>query len=189
MNEQITQMGPMWVLAGLSAGWLAEHTLTWRGYGLIRDMGLGVCASLVGGSLFLALSGVSVGMFAMFVVGFVGATTMIVAQRLCWPPAREATAGGLPVDGDGKAARPMPAHALARIATTGIYLVRGLPQDLQRAARVRAVGEGTTLCHVLLQGLREYAAGTWTPQRHDKGSTPKSPSDQSRDLDPVVSRG
>ena len=45
---------------------------------------------------------------------------------------------------------------LARMATTGIYLLRG--------ARQRAVREGTTLRSVLLRGLREYAAGTWTPR-------------------------
>jgi hypothetical protein len=55
-------------------------------------------------------------------------------------------------------------RVLARVATSGIYLLRGLPRDLQRAARVRALSEGTTLRSVLLQGLREYAAGTWTPQ-------------------------
>jgi hypothetical protein len=55
-------------------------------------------------------------------------------------------------------------RVLARVATSGIYLLRGLPRDLQRAARVRALNEGTTLRSVLLQGLREYAAGTWTPK-------------------------
>jgi hypothetical protein len=55
-------------------------------------------------------------------------------------------------------------RVLARMATTGIYLLRGLPRDLQQAARARALSEGTTLHSVLLQGLREYAAGTWTPQ-------------------------
>lgn len=188
MNEQITHMGPMWVLAGLSAGWLGEHVITRRGYGLIHDMGLGVSASIVGGGLCLAFSGVSVGMFGMFVVGLVVAATVIVAQRLCWPSATSPTAGRVRVDGDGNAGRPMPTPALARIATTGIYLVRGLPQDLQRAARVRAVSEGTTLSQVLLQGLREYAAGTWTPQRNDKVSGAKSPSDRPHDLDPVVSQ-
>ena len=54
-------------------------------------------------------------------------------------------------------------QVLARVATTGIYLVRGVPRDLQRAARARAVSEGTTLRLVLLQALRDYAAGTWTP--------------------------
>jgi hypothetical protein len=58
-----------------------------------------------------------------------------------------------------------PTRVLARMATTGIYLVRGVPRELQRAARLRAQGEGTSLRWVLLQGLREYAAGTWTPRR------------------------
>jgi len=102
MNEQIVQMGLMWVLAGLSAGWLAETCISRRGYGLVVDMGLGVGAGLAGGGVFLAT-----------------------------------------------------------------YLLRGVPLDLQRAARVRAVNDGTTLRQVLLKGLGEYAAGTWTPQTDD----------------------
>src|SRR6266571_537177 len=58
----------------------------------------------------------------------------------------------------------MPVRVLARLATTGIYLLHGIPRDLQRAARLRAVSEGTTLRSTLLQALREYAAGTWTPR-------------------------
>jgi len=95
------------------------------------------------------------------------------------------TAGGLLVSSDEKASRPIPTRAPMRIATRGIYLVRGLPRDLRRAARVRAVSEGTTLCHVLREGPREYAAGTWTPQRSDNLAGLKSPSDRSHDLDPV----
>ena len=53
---------------------------------------------------------------------------------------------------------------LARMASSGIYLLRGASRDLQRTARQRAVREGTTLRSVLLRGLREYAAGTWTPR-------------------------
>ena len=56
-------------------------------------------------------------------------------------------------------------HVLARTAMTGIYLVRGVPRDLQRAARGRAVTEGTSLSAVLVQALRDYAAGTWSPRR------------------------
>ena len=63
-------------------------------------------------------------------------------------------------DGDKDVRSP----ALARLATTGIYLLRGVPRSLQRVARARAVNEGTTLRRVLLQGLHEYAAGTWTPR-------------------------
>ncbi|MEX2222462.1 MAG: hypothetical protein WEG40_11760 [Candidatus Rokuibacteriota bacterium] len=43
-------------------------------------------------------------------------------------------------------------------------MLRGVPLELQREARVRAVSDGTTLRQVLLKGLGEYAAGTWTPQ-------------------------
>jgi len=59
------------------------------------------------------------------------------------------------------------AQALVRTAKTGIYLVRGVPRDLQRTARARAARETTTLSAVLRQALREYAAGTWTPRPHD----------------------
>jgi hypothetical protein len=67
-------------------------------------------------------------------------------------------------------ALPVPVHAphlfpraLTRTARSGIYLVRGVPRDLQRSARARAARETTTLSAVLRQALREYAAGTWTP--------------------------
>jgi hypothetical protein len=53
--------------------------------------------------------------------------------------------------------------ALARQAATGIYRLRGVPRSVHTTARARAVSEGTTLRRVLLQGLHEYAAGTWTP--------------------------
>ena len=72
--------------------------------------------------------------------------------------------------------RPVPTGVLARMAVTGIYLLSGIPRDLQRAARARAVSEGTALRCVLLQALREYAAGTWTPQpdRRDGSCLPRS---------------
>jgi len=64
---------------------------------------------------------------------------------------------------------PLRSRALARMATTGIYLLRGVSHGVQRAARARAVNEGTTLRWVLVQALREYAAGTWTPRADDTG--------------------
>lgn len=65
-----------------------------------------------------------------------------------------------------------PIRVLARIAPTGIYLLHGIPRDLQRAARARAVTEGVALHRVLLQALREYAAGTWTPQAKHGAAKP-----------------
>ena len=55
-------------------------------------------------------------------------------------------------------------RALVSTAKSGIYLIRGIPRELQRSARARAVKETTTLNVVVRQALREYAAGTWTPQ-------------------------
>jgi hypothetical protein len=68
----------------------------------------------------------------------------------------------------------MPGTPLARMAITGIYLLRGVSRNLQRAGRARAVREGTTLRRVLLQGLHEYAAGTWTPQPEGTPDTGRS---------------
>ena len=54
---------------------------------------------------------------------------------------------------------------LAGMVPTRLYLLRGVPRDLQRAARGRAQEEGTTLRWLLLGALRDYAAGTWRPRR------------------------
>ena len=55
-------------------------------------------------------------------------------------------------------------------ASTGTYRIRGLSRDLHRAARLRAVSQGTTLRWVMLQALQAYSAGTWTPA----GEPPRS---------------
>jgi uncharacterized membrane protein YeaQ/YmgE (transglycosylase-associated protein family) len=191
MTEQLVRMGLMWILAGLSAGWLAETLIVRRGYGLLVDMGLGVGAGLLGGGLFTMASGRPAGPLVMFVCAFVLASGVIGAQRLVLPrtpgarerkaqlrlaelrgtpPGMNGTAAGLHGAGNGVIGRPAAAHVLMRVATTGIYLVRGVPLELQRAARVRAVSDGTTLHQVLLEGLSEYAAGTWTPQPGKKRS-------------------
>jgi hypothetical protein len=57
-----------------------------------------------------------------------------------------------------------PSRALVRMAITGIYLVRDIPLDVQRAARARAGRDGTTLRRVMGRALRDYAGGTWTPK-------------------------
>jgi hypothetical protein len=80
-----------------------------------------------------------------------------------------------PADVSVRVGRSRPARALARLATSGIYLVRGVPRSLQQAARLRAVSENTTLGRVLVQALREYAAGAWTPRPpHPDETAPES---------------
>lgn len=194
MNDQLVQIGSMWILAGLGAGWLAETFMFRRGYGLMVDLSLGVGASLVGGGVFRGLSGLPAGMLGMVAVGFVMAMSAILVQRAAWPAVSDASEGrarlrldelrgrsradGTPSGmaiGEESPARPAPARALARMATTGIYLLRGVSLDLQRAARGRAVREGTTLHQVLLKGLGEYAAGTWTPTPDVARSVPLNP--------------
>ena len=183
MNEHIVQMVLTCVVAGLSAGWLAETVLHRRGYGLIVDMGLGVAASIAGGGALLVLAD-RPGTFVTCVIGFGLATSAILVQRLWWPcepgarerrarvrlaelthrsPAAVGTASDLAGAGHGRMGGRTPAPVLARLATTGIYLLRGVPIEVQRAARTRAARDGTTLRQVLLNGLGEYAAGTWTP--------------------------
>ncbi len=79
-------------------------------------------------------------------------------------------AGTVRAETEGGSRRPaLQSRALARMATTGIYLLRGVAPGVQRAARARAVSEGTTLRWVLVQALGEYAAGTWTPRADDTG--------------------
>jgi len=90
MNEQMVLMGPISVIAGLGAGWLADTFLHRRGFGLIVDMGLGVVASLCGAGTLVALGGLLPGILAVFVVAFGLAASVILSQRICWPCEREA---------------------------------------------------------------------------------------------------
>jgi uncharacterized membrane protein YeaQ/YmgE (transglycosylase-associated protein family) len=188
MKDLIVQMGPMSMVAGLAAGWLAAAVMPRRGYGLLVDLGLGVGASMLGGVAFLALAGAAPGTLVISVIGFGMASVAIFAQRLGWPCDRDAherrarrrltdlrgpgraaagAASGLAGAGDGTTGWPTPKRALARLATTGIYMLSGIPIEVQRAARVRAAREATTVRNVLLTVVAEYGAGTWTPQPHD----------------------
>jgi hypothetical protein len=67
--------------------------------------------------------------------------------------------------------RLMPNHVLVRMAMTGIYLLHGIPREVQQAARTRAIREETTLRLVLLQALNEYAAGAWPSRKNEPRPT------------------
>jgi len=79
------QLFMMWVLVGLSAGWLARYFMKDGGYGLIGDLALGLVGSFVASLLFRAL-GVSpgAGLIALVVVASAGAVVLILGQRMFW---------------------------------------------------------------------------------------------------------
>jgi uncharacterized membrane protein YeaQ/YmgE (transglycosylase-associated protein family) len=78
-----------WVLAGLLAGLLAGWVMKRGGYGLKRDIILGLVGS-IGASALLRTLGMFTGAWivAVAVVAFIGAAIPIVAQRKFWPTER-----------------------------------------------------------------------------------------------------
>ena len=91
MVEHVAQMGPMLILAGLAAGWMAEAVSRARGYGLIPDMILGVVGSVAGGGVIWFVISSDTGMVTMFLIGCAAAALMIFAQRSFWRSPRLGT--------------------------------------------------------------------------------------------------
>jgi len=90
LMEDVAQMGPMLVLAGLTVGWVAEAARRAGGHGLLSDLVLGLVGSLAVGGIFWVVISSDVGMVAMLVIGGGGAALAIMAQRTVWKstPAR-----------------------------------------------------------------------------------------------------
>ena len=90
MVEHVAQMGPMLIMAGLVAGWMAEAVSRARGYGLIPDMVLGLVGSVAGGGIIWLMSSseAGMGMVLMFLIGCGAAALLIIAQRRFWRSAR-----------------------------------------------------------------------------------------------------
>ena len=84
MLEHIMQMGPMLVLAGLIAGWVAETGARAGGYGFILDMLVGLIGSVVVGAIVWGLVSSDIGMLQMLLIGCGGAALAIAAQRGLW---------------------------------------------------------------------------------------------------------
>jgi uncharacterized membrane protein YeaQ/YmgE (transglycosylase-associated protein family) len=91
MAEHVAQMGPMLILAGLAAGWMAEAVARARGYGLLPDMVLGVIGSVGGGGIVWFVVSGEAGMVTMFLIGCAAAALVISAQRSFWRSARLGT--------------------------------------------------------------------------------------------------
>lgn len=91
MTELIAHMGPMLILAGLAAGWMAEALSRAGGYGFITDMVVGLVGSVVVGTVVWFVVSSDAGMLGMFLVGCAGAALAIVAQRGLWRSLRPGT--------------------------------------------------------------------------------------------------
>jgi uncharacterized membrane protein YeaQ/YmgE (transglycosylase-associated protein family) len=91
MTEHIAQMGPMLILAGLAAGWMAEALSRAGSYGFITDMAIGLVGSVVGGAAVWILVSTHASMLGMFLIGCAGAALAIVAQRGLWRSLRLGT--------------------------------------------------------------------------------------------------
>ena len=95
MFEHIVQMGPMLVLAGLIAAWVAEAASRAGGYEFIFDMVFGLVGSVIGGAIVWVFVSSDIGMPVMLVIGCAGAALAIAAQRRLWRSALlEARGGG-----------------------------------------------------------------------------------------------
>lgn len=78
-----------WVLVGVVAGVLAGFVMKRGGYGLSKDVTLGLAGSIGAGWIFRAVGvfpGAGIG--AMAVVASIGAVIPIIAQRKIWPTER-----------------------------------------------------------------------------------------------------
>src|SRR5207245_9740784 len=91
MLEHVLQMGPMLVLAGLVAGWVAEVVSRADGHGFIRDLAVGLVGSVVGGATLWVVVCSEAGMLVMCLVGVGRATLAILAQRRFWRSVRLGT--------------------------------------------------------------------------------------------------
>jgi uncharacterized membrane protein YeaQ/YmgE (transglycosylase-associated protein family) len=90
MSEHIAQMGPMLIIAGLAAGWLSDAVTRRGGYGLLRDMALGIGGSVIAGVATSSLIFNDAGMIGMFVLGLIGGAVAVAGQRTLWRSARSA---------------------------------------------------------------------------------------------------
>lgn len=79
------EMFATWVVVGLLTGWLAGMAMKDGGHGRLWDLNLGLVGSSTASGIVWAL-GVApeAGTFTTAVVAFVGAATVIVAQRKIW---------------------------------------------------------------------------------------------------------
>jgi uncharacterized membrane protein YeaQ/YmgE (transglycosylase-associated protein family) len=70
------------LLIGLAAGWLAGQILKGRGFGIVRDIIIGVIGSFIGGTLFNLLGFGTDNVLQSLIAATVGAILLILGLRL-----------------------------------------------------------------------------------------------------------
>ena len=74
-----------WIVVGLVAGWLAGLTMSGGGYGIIRDIVLGLVGALIGGFIAGFFIAGEAGFWGSIVVAFLGACMLIGIARVVTP--------------------------------------------------------------------------------------------------------
>lgn len=74
-----------WIVVGLIAGWLAGLAMSGSGYGLFRDIALGLIGALMGGFVSGFFIHGDAGFFGSIVVAFIGACILIGVARAVVP--------------------------------------------------------------------------------------------------------
>jgi uncharacterized membrane protein YeaQ/YmgE (transglycosylase-associated protein family) len=80
----------IWIVAGLVVGFLASKAIVRSGYGLKRDLGLGVAGAVLAGVIFGAVTGPEPDGIDVFgiVVTFAGAIAALITFYTLFPPVR-----------------------------------------------------------------------------------------------------
>ena len=74
-----------WLAVGLVAGWVAGLTMSGGGYGIVRDIILGLIGAVVGGFVSGFFIQGSAGFWGSIVVAFIGAYILIAIARAVTP--------------------------------------------------------------------------------------------------------
>jgi len=74
-----------WIVVGLVAGWLAGLTMSGAGYGIIRDIVLGLVGALMGGFVSSFFIHGDAGFWGSIVISFIGACLLIAVSRIVMP--------------------------------------------------------------------------------------------------------
>ena len=74
-----------WIVVGLIAGWLAGKVMSGGGYGMVRDVMLGLIGALIGGFVSGFFVHGEAGFWGSIGVAFIGACILVAIARAVMP--------------------------------------------------------------------------------------------------------